>query len=87
MDIAKTNQEPLFSCVNCYETYSWPASDLAVYKGECWCQNCFEQSDMAYGDDAIDWHDLEPFVPEYVKQIDALKAEIAEVRRQMKGVK
>lgn len=65
-------QEPLFGCCQCYEDYSWPASDLYVYNDELWCESCWEETDMHHND-GIDLSDLTPFVPKYQKTIDSLR--------------
>jgi len=74
-------QQPLFSCVNCREDYSWPESDLRVYEGELWCQICFDESDMVWRDSLLIWSDLPPFVPEFKKRIADLEAELAEAQK------
>jgi len=61
--VGSVHQKPLFSCCHCYEEYSWPAGDLRVFKGECWCENCWSQI-LDRPDTDLSWGDLAPFVPE-----------------------
>lgn len=61
-------QEPLYSCVGCAEDYSWPARNLAVHDGQCWCDNgCWDNHTFDLEDDdpakGLEYHDLEPFDP------------------------
>lgn len=56
------HQKPLFGCTNCYEEYSFPAFDLRVHDGQCWCDDCW-QVRVDDGDTDVLWSDLPGFVP------------------------
>ena len=56
------NQRPLYGCTSCYEDYSWPASDLRVYDGECWCDLCWAERQWELPGRPC-WNDLEPYAP------------------------
>ena len=71
--MSEVDQRPLFSCCNCFEVHSWHADNLRVYDNNLFCQCCFDDSDMAFGDNPIDWNDLPEFVPEYKKGIVELE--------------
>ena len=65
------NQEPLFSCCQCREEYSYPAIDLRVYKGATWCENCWEYEPPDFD---VDYGDLPIYIPEYQKRIAELES-------------
>ena len=56
--IGKINQEPLFSCVDCYEHRSFPAAELRLHDENCYCIECWEYSDLSA---EIDYSDLPRF--------------------------
>lgn len=56
------NQQPLYGCTGCYEDYSWPAGDLRVHDGECWCDLCWAERRWLFPDQPY-WDDLEPYTP------------------------
>ena len=55
------SQRPLYGCTNCFEDCTWPAGDLRVYDGECWCGECWDERDIFPG--RPDWGDLDPYTP------------------------
>ena len=81
--------EPLFGCSNdeCASEASYRPSNLRVYEGEPWCQYCWDDRDPVFitfddegdGDEWLKWHDLPPFVPEFQREIDALKQRVREL--------
>lgn len=71
MDRGNVNQEPLFSCCNCYEDYSWPAADLAVHEDSVWCQSCWE---YAQDEEKGDWSDL----PVFMSHLESLCRKVVE---------
>lgn len=67
------NQQPLYGCTSCYEEVTYPAGDLGVYGGECWCEYCWDNRSADFTDQP-EWNDLEPFTP-------ALQAECEKLRK------
>ena len=80
-----TKNRPLYGCTNCYEEYSWPAADLAVYEGECWCENCWHErrweGELPY------WSDLDDFVPEHEIKLRAEREKVRVLRRSLDHIK
>ncbi len=72
------NQRPLYGCTSCFEDFSWPASDLRVYGGECWCGLCWDERRWGLPDLPY-WDDLEPYTP-------ALQAECEKLRKDVAGL-
>ena len=75
------SQTPVFACQFCGEEVTYPASDLHIWNGEPLCECCYDERRPCADDDdnyppewAVDWGDLPEFVPEYVKEIERLKA-------------
>src|SRR5690554_5310640 len=56
------NQHPLYGCTSCYEECTWPASDLRIYSGECWCALCWDEYKVA--ETGIGYYDLPAFEPD-----------------------
>lgn len=56
------NQQPLYGCTSCYEECTWPASDLHVHDGECWCSLCWDERRWEFPGQP-NWNDLEPYTP------------------------
>ena len=81
---AKKNR-PLYGCTNCYEDYSWPSVDLAVYEGECWCENCWDERRWEGGDLPY-FSDLDDFVPEHEKQLQAERERVRVLREGMEHI-
>lgn len=74
------NQNPLFGCMSCFLDHSWPAEDLRVYGGECWCDLCWGELRWDF-DDLPYWDELPRFIPPYVAELEALQAECEELRK------
>lgn len=55
-------QWPLYGCTSCYEKCVYPADDLRVYEGECWCVICWDERPWESPDRPY-WSDLEPYTP------------------------
>ena len=78
--MSETQETPLFSCKNCADDFSWPAADLALYKGERWCLYCWDDYkwELLSGEDddeyPISFCDLERFVPKHEIRIAKLEA-------------
>jgi hypothetical protein len=70
--------EPIFGCADCYEERSYFADELAWYKGQLFCEDCWSERLYNAEEDAglPAFEDLEPFVPEYEKEIKALRAKL-----------
>jgi chromosome segregation ATPase len=70
--------ELLFGCADCYEERSYPADELAWYKGQLFCEDCWAWRLYLAEEDAglPAYEDLEPFVPEYEKEIIRLRTEL-----------
>jgi hypothetical protein len=79
------DQKPLYGCRNCYEDYSWPSVDLAVYEGECWCENCWDERRWEGGDLPY-FSDLDDFVPEHEKQLQAERERVRVLRDGMREI-
>lgn len=68
------NQQPLYGCTCCYEDYTWPAGDLRVHDGECWCDLCWDERRWEFPDYPY-WDDLEPYTPALQADYQRLQAE------------
>lgn len=63
--LGSVNQQPLYVCTSCisrYEDSTWPAGDLRVHSGECWCYPCWDERQWDFPEQP-DWNDLEPYTP------------------------
>ena len=76
--------EPMFSCQNqgCAEEVSYHADMLAMWNGEPICDGCYSNEQRP--EDAPDWYELPPFIPDYVKEAAALKNRVAELEDALK---
>ena len=88
--------EPVFGCQHkdCATEVSYPADMLRIWHGKPICEFCFDDLpmiDRQKGDDEDDWirwSDLDPFVPEHVRALEALTAErdkMEELLRELDG--
>lgn len=62
----KYTRVPHYNCENgsCAERISYPANMLCEYKGELWCENCWDYDNptMFDAEPALDWSDLDKFL-------------------------
>ena len=79
-DKKRIEQEPLYSCCQCYDEYSWNKEDLRWYKNDLWCANCFDELDE--DGERMLWSDLEPFTPKADKELAEARAEIERLKRE-----
>lgn len=65
--MSKQLREPHYSCENgyCAEECTYPAYMLKEHEGKLWCNSCWREDDPTVidGESAIDWGDLDNFVP------------------------
>tara|TARA_R110002074_G_C12218992_1_gene637038 strand:- start:202 stop:660 length:459 start_codon:yes stop_codon:yes gene_type:complete len=73
--MSKPIREPLYGCENgfCAEEHTNTADMLKVHEGKLWCDTCwgYDNPTLIEGETAIEWGDLEPFVPDHI--VDANK--------------